>query len=144
IVARARELGLDVPTATGFEAFAGHGVVAEVEGHRVLIGNERLLREQEIAIGEAVEQAERLAAGGATPVWVAVDGRPAALIAVADPVRPEAREVVAELGALGLETWLLTGDNRQTAEAVARQVGIAPERTLAGGLPGPKAAQGAE
>jgi len=83
--------------------------------------------------------ADRAAAEGRTPVFVAVDGRAAGLLVIADPVKPEAAEAVAQLTKRGLEAWLVTGDGRATAESVARAVGIAPERVLAEVLPGEKA-----
>ena len=85
--------------------------------------------------------AEALARDGATPLYVAVEGEGAGVIAVADTLKPESREAVAQLRALGLEVWMLTGDHRATAEAIARQVGIAPEHVLAEVLPEQKAAQ---
>jgi Cu+-exporting ATPase len=90
------------------------------------------------------ERAGELARGGATPMYVSVDGEVAGLISVADILKPESREAVEELGALGLEVWMLTGDNRATAEAVAAEVGISAGHVLAGVLPEEKAAKMAE
>ncbi|MBX6340979.1 MAG: cadmium-translocating P-type ATPase [Thermomicrobiaceae bacterium] len=139
IVARARECGLALSPAGRFEALAGRGIRAEVEGRDVLVGSGALLREAGVEPGELDEAARALAAAGKTPMYLAVDGRPAAVIAVADTLKPESREAVAQLQALGLDVWMLTGDNRATAEAIARQAGIAPERVLAEVLPGQKA-----
>jgi Cu+-exporting ATPase len=86
-----------------------------------------------------VERADELARDGATPMYVAVDGESAGIIAVADTLKPESREAVAQLKALGLEVWMLTGDNRGTAEAIAREVGI--EHVLAEVLPEEKSAK---
>jgi Cu+-exporting ATPase len=93
----------------------------------------------EAEIEALVPMADRAAAEGRTPVFVAVDGRAAGLLVIADPVKPEAAEAVAQLTKRGLEAWLVTGDGRATAESVARVVGIAPERVLAEVLPGEKA-----
>ncbi|HVF49528.1 MAG TPA: heavy metal translocating P-type ATPase [Pyrinomonadaceae bacterium] len=141
IVRRAEERGLthgQAGEATNFKALAGHGVEAEVGGRRVLIGNERLLSDAGVAGVETfVERARALAAEGKTPVYVAVDGALAGLIAVADEIKPESKEAVAALQRLGLEVLMLTGDNRRTAEAVGRAVGIT--RVLAEVLPEGKA-----
>ncbi len=124
IVARARELGLLLVEAQEFEAIAGRGVHARVEGREVLLGNAALLEQRGISLDGLLPQAEVLAAAGKTPMFVGVDGRPAGIIAVADTLKPESAEAVSQLHALGLEVWLLTGDNRRTAEAIARQLGI--------------------
>jgi Cu+-exporting ATPase len=137
IVNRARELGFDLPTPSAFEAIAGQGVQALVDGCEVLLGNRRLMDRTGVRIEDLAAQAEELARGGATPMYVALDGRAAGLIAVADTLKPEAAEAVAELRALGLEVWMLTGDNALTARAVARQVGI--EQVLAEVRPEQKA-----
>jgi Cu+-exporting ATPase len=105
----------------------------------VLVGNRALLRQRGIALDTLHAQAEDLAAQGATPMYVAVDGVCAGLIAVADTLRAESREAVAQLEALGLEVWMLTGDNQRTAQAVAREAGI--RHVLAELLPQHKAAQ---
>jgi Cu+-exporting ATPase len=141
IVLRARELGIDLPPAATFRSVTGKGIEAEIEGHAVVIGNRALMERMGIALDGLGSRAEELAAGGATPIYVIVDGRPAGLIAVADTLKPESPEAVAELSALGLEVWMLTGDNRTTAEAIAREVGIAPEHVLAEVLPEEKAAK---
>ncbi|MDQ3809173.1 MAG: heavy metal translocating P-type ATPase, partial [Chloroflexota bacterium] len=136
IVDRARELDLDVPKSEHFQAFAGKGIQARVEGREVLLGNAALLAEYGIPADGLIEQAEVLAQTGATPMYVAVGDQPAGLIAVADTLRPESAVAVDQLKALGLEVWMLTGDNRGTAEAVARQAGI--DRVLAEVLPDQK------
>jgi P-type Cu+ transporter len=124
IVDRARELGLDVPKSEHFQAFAGKGIQARVEGREVLLGNQSLLSNYGIALNGLAERADALAGLGATPMYVAVGDETAGLIAVADTLRPESRVAVERLKALGLEVWMLTGDNRATAEAIARQAGI--------------------
>jgi P-type Cu+ transporter len=141
IVQRARELGVELPPAAMFRSVTGKGIEAEIEGRAVAIGNRALMEQTGIALDGLGSRAEELARRGATPIYVMVDGRPAGLIAVADTLKPESREAVAELTALGLEVWMLTGDNRATAEAIAREVGIAPEHVLAEVLPEEKAAK---
>jgi Cu+-exporting ATPase len=110
-----------------------------VDGRALLLGNEALLRDRAIAPDGLTEAARDLARGGKTPMYVAIDGAPAGIIAVADTLKPESAEAVAGLGALGLDVWMLTGDNRATAQAIARQARIAPERVLAEVLPDEKA-----
>jgi Cu+-exporting ATPase len=112
-------------------------VQARVEGQEVVLGNRALMDEYDIALDGLAERAQDLARSGATPMYVAVDGRIAGLIAVADTLKPESTETVAELKALGLDVWMLTGDNRVTAEAIARQAGI--EHVLTEVLPEQKA-----
>ena len=141
ILVAARDEDLVVPVAIGFEAVAGRGIQVTVERQVVLVGSLALLDEATVAVPDAVRaDAARLAGLARTPIAVAVDGAFAGLLAVADPVRPEAATAVAELMALGSDVWLLTGDTRSTAEAVARQVGISADRVRAEVLPGEKAA----
>jgi Cu+-exporting ATPase len=144
IVRRAGERGLRFARVENFKAFAGRGVEADVEGRRVTIGNLKLMHERGVkleGLGEKLEgleaRAAALAAEAKTPVYVSIDGRAAGLFAVADPVKLGSREAVAALKRLGLEVVMLTGDNRRTAEAVARAVGV--ERVLAEVLPAGKA-----
>ncbi|HEX4744159.1 MAG TPA: heavy metal translocating P-type ATPase [Candidatus Limnocylindria bacterium] len=136
IVAHARERGLDLAPAASFEAVAGRGVTARVGDRDVLIGNLAFMRDRSIALDGLAERAEDLAKGGATPMYVALGGEAAGLIAVADTLKPESREAVELLAALGLEVWMLTGDNAATARTIAREVGI--EHVLAEVLPGEK------
>ncbi|MEV4459824.1 heavy metal translocating P-type ATPase [Microbispora sp. NPDC049633] len=139
IVTRARDRGLRLPEMEGFDAVPGHGVEARAAGRAVLIGNAALMRRHDVGVGELEQLAATAAAEGATPVYVALDGRLAGLIAVADTIRPESREAVDRLRALGLEVWMLTGDNRVTADVVARQVGI--DHVIADVRPEDKAAR---
>ncbi|TLM65570.1 MAG: copper-translocating P-type ATPase [Deltaproteobacteria bacterium] len=131
IVRSARERGVARAEVRDFRAVAGFGIEAVVEGRQVLLGTARFLRERGMTADEA--GGRRLAAEGKTPVHAAVDGRPAGIIAVADPVKEGARTAIASLHALGLEVVMLTGDHRDTAEAIARQVGV--DRVLAEVLP---------
>ena len=141
ILARAREDELGFGKVEAFSAVTGRGVDATVDGRAVLIGNARLLGERGIDVSALAEAADRAAAEGRTPAYVAVDGRAAGFFAIADPVKAEAVEAVREMTALGLDVWLVTGDARPTAEAVALRVGIPPDRVLAEVLPGDKAAK---
>ncbi|MBC8102362.1 MAG: copper-translocating P-type ATPase [Cytophagales bacterium] len=140
IVRGAEERGLTIADATGFHAVAGHGIEATVDGSRLLLGNARLLRDRGVVIPEVTEaQADVLAADGKTPMYAAVNGILAGLIAVSDPVRPESPEAITRLKQMGITVVMLSGDNQRTAEAVARQVGI--DRVLAEVLPEGKAAE---
>ncbi len=137
IVRAAEERGLGLSEASSFKAVAGHGVEAEVSGHHLLLGNLKLMLESSVVVDEFTERANALAADGKTPMYVAIDGRLAGILAVADRVKPESKEAVAAMQRMGLEVLMMTGDNRPTAEAVARQVGI--RRVLAEVLPEGKA-----
>jgi P-type Cu2+ transporter len=139
--AAARGLGTEL-RADGFESVAGHGAIAVVEGRRLAVGNARLLEREQVPLDGVRALAGELAGEGRTVVYVAVDGRPAALIAIADAPRDTAAEAVAALEELGIRPVMLTGDNRATAERIAAQVGI--DEVLAEVLPGDKAAKVAE
>jgi Cu+-exporting ATPase len=129
VVGAADAEGVSVPAATGFRALAGRGVVATVDGATVALGNAKLLQELGIALGGAANaRAEQLRGQGATVMHLAVDGVPAALLAVADRIKPEAQQTVAALRAAGLRVLMLTGDNATTAQAVAGRLGIAEVR----------------
>jgi len=141
IVARARQDELGFAPVESFGAVAGHGVEALVAGRSVLLGNARLFQDRGVDAGPLAEPAAAQAAEGRTPVLVAIDGEAAGLIAVTDPVKSESAAAVRALGAMGVGVWMITGDARVTAEAVARQVGIPPERVLAEVLPGDKSDQ---
>ncbi len=116
--------GLSLGEARDFGAIPGHGIEATVDDRRVLLGNLKLLRERGIGLAGLEGRSEGLADQGKTPMFVAVDGRLAGIIAVADPIKEGSIEAVRGLQALGLEVWMITGDNARTAQAVARQAGI--------------------
>src|SRR3712207_3896667 len=139
IVRGAKERGLPLAEADAFEAVSGGGIRARVGGREVLVGSGRFLSESGVSEDGFVPRGEELAREGKTPVFVAVDGGPAGLVAVADVVRDESREAVEWLRALGLEVAMLTGDNRRTAEAIARQLG--GDRGVAEVRPEDKAAE---
>lgn len=133
IVRGAEARGLKLAPAAAFQSLTGRGLEAQVEGRRVLIGNRRLLEEQAVNGAMLDGEMERLASQGKTPMLVAIDGRAAGVIAVADTVKENSPEAVRALRRLGLEVVMLTGDNRRTAEAVAQAVGI--RRVLSEVLP---------
>jgi P-type Cu+ transporter len=137
IVNRAHELELDIPRAEHFEAVAGQGVQATIDGRALLLGNQVLMQRAGVHLDGLVQRAGEVAQSGATPMYVALGGEPVGIVAVADTLKPESREAVDELRALGLEVWMLTGDNRTTAEAIAAEAGI--DRVLAEVLPEQKA-----
>ncbi|HYA37615.1 MAG TPA: heavy metal translocating P-type ATPase [Candidatus Methylomirabilis sp.] len=156
IVAAAKEKGLALLSVNGFEAIAGHGIRATLapppspsplEGddgargsnRQILFGNARLMERHEIQLGDLPARAEALAARAQTPMFLAVDGVAAGIVAVADPVKPDSKAAIARLHAIGLKVVMITGDNRCTAEAVAREVGI--DEVMSEVLPGDKAAR---
>jgi Cu+-exporting ATPase len=146
IVARARQEELGFGRVTRFTAIVGHGVEASVvpEGsdatRDVLVGNERLMHERAIDLAPLRPAIDAATDAARTIVFVAIDDRIAGLIAISDPVRAESTPAVHELEAGGIEVWMVTGDARPTAEAVARQVGIVAHRVLAEVLPADKVA----
>jgi Cu+-exporting ATPase len=133
IVRYARERGLSLEPTEGFKALSGRGAMSTVRGHAVVVGNATLMAERGIDVEPLRMRAESLAADGKTPIYAAVDGQLAGLLAVADPIKDTSREAIARLHAMGLEVVMLTGDNARTAEAIARQAGI--DRVVAGVLP---------
>ncbi|HXG40513.1 MAG TPA: heavy metal translocating P-type ATPase [Candidatus Limnocylindrales bacterium] len=140
VVRHARdERGLPLAEPATFEATAGQGIAAVVDGRDVLVGRAGFLESHGVAIGPLEERAADLAAAGKTPVFVALDGRPAGILAIADTLKPGSAAAVAELHRLGLEVVMLTGDHEVTARAIAREAGI--ERVLADVRPDEKAAQ---
>ena len=133
IVRTAIEKGIALEQAETFEALPGHGIRAVVKGKEIILGNERLMADRKIDFKNLLVEAEKLSAHGKTPMFVAVDGKAAGIIAVADTVKEHSKEAVAGLKALGLEVVMLTGDNRRTAQAIADELGIT--RVLAEVLP---------
>ncbi len=138
IVQRARARGLTLSDAEGFQAVAGHGVTAVVNGTALAVGNAALMEQYAIDVSALAEAAERLTGEGKTPAYVAADGELAGLIAVADPIKATTVEAVKALTRMGIDTVLLTGDTQRTAEAIAKQAGIS--RVIAGVLPEGKVA----
>ncbi|MEP0547600.1 MAG: heavy metal translocating P-type ATPase [Rhodothermales bacterium] len=124
IVAEAVAREQALPEVEGFEAVPGFGVAATVAGRVVQAGADRYMRRLGLDVGVFASTAERLAEEGKTPLYAAVDGRLAAVLAVADPIKPETPAAIEALHALGLRVAMITGDNRRTAEAIARQLGI--------------------
>src|SRR6266702_2188778 len=139
IVTAARERGLTLPAATSFDSVTGQGVQATVAGHAVLIGTGRLLAGAGIGPTALEADAAQLSADGKTPVLAAIDGQPAGVLAIADPVKGDSAAAIAALHRLGGEVVMLTGDNATTAAAIARRVGV--RRVLAEVLPEHKAAE---
>jgi Cu+-exporting ATPase len=124
VVESAKERGIKPLAVTGFNAIAGHGVEAVVEGKNLLFGNEKLMKDQGVALDDFVDKAQQLAAEAKTPMYFAVDGRLAALIAVADPIKEDSIAAIKRLQHNGIRVVMLTGDNRATARAVAEKAGI--------------------
>jgi len=137
IVDGAQARNLEMLDVQDFEAIPGHGVSAQVAESKVLIGNLKLMNRENIALGGLEEQSKSLADDGKTPMFIALDGKAAGIIAVADTVKEDSAEAIAALQAMGIEVVMITGDNRRTAEAIARKVGIT--RVLAEVLPEDKA-----
>ncbi|MGD9893991.1 MAG: heavy metal translocating P-type ATPase, partial [Dehalococcoidia bacterium] len=137
IVRGAEAKGLALAPATGFTAITGKGMRAQIDGHEVLAGNRTLLADAGIDARALEEREAALAMAGKTPMYVAIDGQPAGLIAVADTIKPSAKKLIPLLKDAGIEVAMITGDNRRTAESVAQALGI--DRVFAEVLPQEKA-----
>ena len=137
IVRAARERGLEPPRAEAFEAVAGHGAVATVEGHRISIGNARLLEREHVSLDGLSQRAQELAGEGRTVVHVVRDGEAVGVVAIADAPRETAAAAIAALKEIGIRPVMLTGDNRQTAERIAAELGV--DEVIAEVLPQDKA-----
>jgi len=124
IVRAATERKLTLAEAAEFESVTGQGVRGRIEGRRVALGNAKLMEAEGVAVGDLATSADELRATGATALFVAVDGRPAGVVAIADPIKATTPAALEALRAAGVRIVMLTGDNRRTAEAVARQLGI--------------------
>jgi Cu+-exporting ATPase len=133
VVRRARENRTALSQAESFESHPGHGITGIVEGRAVLIGNPALLRDYAVSIEMLANDAERISMHGRTPLWIAIDGALAGIIAVADTVKPTSAEAIRQLHREKLRVVMLTGDNEQTARAIAREVGV--DDVIAGVLP---------
>ena len=124
IIESAKERGLTLDAVGDFRAVAGYGVEGVVRGRTLLFGNERLMRDSRVDIDAYIEKAQAMAAQAQTPMYFAVDGKLAAIIAVADPIKDDSIEAIKRLQSNGVRIVMLTGDNRDTAKAVAEKVGI--------------------
>ncbi|MCA9939795.1 MAG: copper-translocating P-type ATPase [Anaerolineales bacterium] len=138
IVRSALEKGLPLSQPAAFRSITGQGIAAQVDGRRVLVGNLRLMRQEQVALHGLERRAEQLQREAKTAMWLAVDGQASALIGVADTIKEGSREAVAAMHDLGLQVVMLTGDNEATARQIAAEVGI--DRVFAEVLPGDKVA----
>jgi len=137
IVEGAKARGLVLGKPEEFEAVPGHGVIARVDGRQVALGNLKMLARLNVNSGDLEGKAEKLAGEGKTPMYVVIDGKAAGIIAVADTVKEDSAEAIAALHKMGIEVVMITGDNKRTAEAIGRLVGV--DRVLAEVLPEDKA-----
>lgn len=137
IVQKAYEEGVILEEAKDFNAIPGRGIEATIGGKRSLLGNMKLMKERGISLDGMEKKAKALSSEGKTPMFVAVAGRPAGVIAVADTLKDDSKAAIDALHRLGLEVIMVTGDNKRTADAIARQIGI--DRVLAEVLPEAKA-----
>jgi Cu+-exporting ATPase len=135
IGAKERKLALEEPM--DFQAIPGHGIQTQVSGRAILVGNLKLMNREKIALGNLESEAVKLSSEGKTPMYMAIDGKAAGLVAVADTLKENSVQAVKILHELGVEVIMITGDNQRTAEAIAKEVGI--DRVLAEVLPGDKA-----
>lgn len=138
ILKGAAERKISLADSKDFNAIPGHGVEASVDGRHILLGNLKLMNDRGIEVGELEEQSKQLADAGKTPMFVVVDNASAGLVAVADTVKPDSKAAIEKFKKMGLEVVMITGDNKRTADAIARQVGV--DRVMAEVLPEDKAA----
>jgi Cu+-exporting ATPase len=139
IVNGAAERDLEILPTDGFDSITGRGIEAKIGGVTVLAGNRKLMDERGISLSELETASDNLAGEGKTPMYVALDGALAGIVAVADVVKASSRAAIESLHAMGIEVAMITGDNRRTADAIARQVGI--DRVLAEVLPQDKSSE---
>ena len=139
IVRYAKEQGATLSEVEGFESVTGKGIVGVVEGFSLAVGNTALMQDYAIDVAPVEEAARALSDAGRTPMYVARDGALAGLLAVADPIKESARAAITRMQEMGLEVVMLTGDTERTAQAIAREAGIA--RVVAGVLPEGKVAE---
>jgi Cu+-exporting ATPase len=135
----AQSKGLGLFSADSFKAIPGRGIEALIQGLAVLAGNRKLMDERDIPFADLESESDRLAGEGKTPMYVALDGRAAGIVAVADVLKKSSRTAIGQLHKMGIEVAMITGDNKKTAAAIARQAGI--DRVLAEVLPQDKSAE---
>lgn len=131
IVKKAEEKNLELKSLEEFNAIPGHGIAVKIDGREVLLGNSKLINDKNITEGkdsqshkELYKETERLADEGKTPMFIAVDGKLKGIIAVADVVKPSSKEAIKVLHGMGIKVAMITGDNKKTAQAIGREVGI--------------------
>ncbi len=139
IVKAAIDKGFELYDAQNFQALPGHGIKVDIYGRHVLVGNEKLMLNYDIDISAGQGDMEALAQKGETPMYVAIDNKLIGVIAVADVVKPSSKDAIEALHRAGIKVMMITGDNKETAKAIARQIGIAEENILAEVLPQDKA-----
>jgi Cu+-exporting ATPase len=139
IVLEAEKRGLALPAVTDFKAIPGRGIEAKISLLPILIGNRKLMDERGIPLAELETDSDRLAAEGKTPMYIALNGKAAGIVAVADVLKPSSKAAIARLHKMGIEVAMITGDNKKTANAIAKQVGI--DCVLAEVLPQDKSAE---
>lgn len=137
IVKGAEEKGLEFKKVDSFKAIPGHGIEVQIEGKNIQAGNKKLMVENQITFGRLEETSDRLASEGKTPMYIAIDNKLVGIVAVADTVKENSKKAIERLHHMGIEVAMITGDNKRTAEAIAKQVGI--DRILAEVLPQDKA-----
>ena len=137
IIRDAREKGLELLDPEGFNAIPGHGIEVTIGEHHLYLGNKRLMDQQQIDLTELATDSDRLAEQGKTPMYIAVDHQLAGIVAVADTVKENSIQAIKRLHKSGIEVVMITGDNKRTADAIAKQVGI--DRVLSEVLPEDKA-----
>lgn len=139
IVRKAEKDGLKLYDVENFQAIPGHGIEGVIDGVHALIGNRKLMNDRNIQLGDLASRSDRLADEGKTPMYIALDGMLSGIIAVADVVKQSSADAIRKLQSMGIEVVMITGDNRKTAQAIAKQVGI--DRVLAEVLPQDKASE---
>ncbi|MGI6114231.1 MAG: heavy metal translocating P-type ATPase [Mahellales bacterium] len=137
IVKSAEQQGLNTKKVESFNAIPGHGIEVKIEGKEMLLGNKKLMEDRNIDLGDGQKDSNRLAEEGKTPMYIAMDGQLVGIIAVADVVKENSKRAIEILHSMDIEAVMITGDNKRTAQAIARQVGI--DRVLAEVLPQDKA-----
>ena len=137
IVREAQEKGFSLAKTEGFNAIVGHGIEVTIEGKNLLLGNRKLMDDRGIELADLAQTSDQLANEGKTPMYIVRDGKIAGIIAVADTVKETSLKAVEKLHKMGIEVAMITGDNKRTAEAIAKQVGI--DRVLSEVLPEDKA-----
>jgi P-type Cu+ transporter len=139
IVRAAEENGAGLLKIEAFNAIVGHGIEVEIDGKNILLGNRKLMDDRNIALANLAVSSDQLANEGKTPMYIAIDGEIAGIIAVADTVKETSLKAIQKLHKMGIEVAMITGDNKRTAQAIAKQVGI--DRVLSEVLPEDKASE---